>query len=396
MKGEPAVGLAWRCDAQGTLLAALDDDFRQADRARPGASLAEVVDGASAHKAQRLLATLAETGVAFDWELNVPFEGRPTLLYCNAARLGPDVLVVGATTPHESARRFYQALLKTQGDAVALLRAVARERAERLDPGGARADTLYNELSRLNNELTAAQRELFRQNAELERLNAQKNYFLGMAAHELRNPLSAIRFYSDFLRRNENLSEAERDRMLGTIYDSSGFMLQLIEDLLTVSKIEAGRLELHHQETDLVALAERCVAVHRLLAQEKNIALRLEAAVPRLPLLADAPKLEQVVGNLLSNAVKFSPAHTDVTVRVERPGTAARLAVADQGPGIPPDERDHLFEPFQTTSVQGTAGEPSTGLGLAISRRIVEGHGGRLWVESTFGHGATFYVELPA
>ncbi len=70
--------------------------------------------------------------------------------------------------------------------------------------------------------------------------------------------------------------------------------------------------------------------------------------------------------------------------------------MADQGPGIPPDERDRLFEPFQTTSVQSTAGEPSSGLGLAISRRIVEGHGGRLWVESTFGHGATFYVELPA
>jgi PAS domain S-box-containing protein len=242
-----------------------------------------------------------------------------------------------------------------------------------------------------------AETEIRQKNAELVELNEEKNRLLGMAAHDLRNPLSIVNTASAFLLddASRSLPEAKRTEFLRRINSGSKFMLKLIDDLLDVAKIEAGRLDLELREGDLCALIEENLAINRMLADNKSIRLDFapESGLP--PLRFDRAKIEQVLSNLVGNAVKFSTPGTAVMVQASRVDGSVVVSVRDQGQGIPAEELDQLFKPFAKTSVRSTAGEKSTGLGLAICRRIVEGHGGRIWAESEVGKGSTFSFSLP-
>jgi len=243
--------------------------------------------------------------------------------------------------------------------------------------------------------LTNYATELAEKNAELERLNEQKNQFLGIAAHELRNPLQFILAYSEFLldETSDPLTE-DQTQFLSVIRSSSEFVVRLVNDLLDVAKIEAGRLQLNLQPTDLGAIVRQNVSLNRTLAAKRGVGLQLH--IEPLPVMAiDPDKIEQVLNNLISNAVKYSPPGTAVNVSLSRHNDHLVLSVQDQGPGIPQDELDKVFQPFETTSVQSPRGEKGTGLGLAITKRIVEGHDGRIWVESEPGRGAAFRLSLP-
>lgn len=259
-----------------------------------------------------------------------------------------------------------------------------------------RDDRYYDELSQLNNELANAYRDLAKKSSELSRLNDQKNQLLGMAAHDLRNPLEVILTYSEFLL-EEAAPRLDRDQaaFIETIRSSSDFMLHLVDDLLDLAKIESGKLELDLAQVDLAEVVERNVAMNRVLAAKKGIGIELRTADGPFPMLIDVPKIEQVLNNLIGNAVKFSPPESVVEVRLSRGDGRVGVAVADQGPGVPPDELDRLFRPFERTRVRSTAGEKSTGLGLAIVKRIVEGHRGEIRVESGPEGGSTFLVTLP-
>jgi signal transduction histidine kinase len=238
--------------------------------------------------------------------------------------------------------------------------------------------------------------DLQTQNTQLAELNVQKNRFLGMAAHDLRNPLSAIMTYSGFL--NEEASvvlNSEQKEFVETIHRSSEFMLSMVTDLLDFSQIETGKLELNLETVDLMAQVNRNVTLNRLLSDRKGIVVNVLACEDLPPLVLDPHKIEQVLSNLISNAIKYSHADTTVTVEVKKEHKLVIIAVKDQGQGIPAEEIASLFEPFETTSVQSTAGESSTGLGLVIVKQIVEGHGGKIEVESQVGAGSTFTVSLP-
>jgi PAS domain S-box-containing protein len=237
--------------------------------------------------------------------------------------------------------------------------------------------------------------ELAEKNAELERLNEQKNQFLGIAAHELRNPLHFILTYSEFLleEASDVLTE-EQVKFLSIIRSSSEFMVRLVNDLLDVARINAGRLQLNTEPTDLVALVRRSVSLNRTLAAKRDVDLRLQE--DPLPTLAvDPVKIEQVLNNLMTNAVKYSPPGSVVNLTLSRDGDYVTLAVRDRGPGIPDDELDRVFQPFETTSIESLTGEKGTGLGLVIAKKIAQGHGGNIWVESAVGQGTTFYLSLP-
>ncbi len=254
----------------------------------------------------------------------------------------------------------------------------------------------YDELSQLNNDLANAYRDLAKKSAELSRLNDQKNQLLGMAAHDLRNPLEVILTYSAFLL-EEAAPRLDRDQMafVETIRSSSDFMLHLVEDLLDLAKIESGKLELDLARVDLAELIGGNVARSRVLAAKKGTGIELRIEGAPFPMLIDPPKIEQVLNNLIGNAVKFSPPGSTVEVRLARGDGRVTAAVADQGPGVPPDELDALFRPFERTRVRSTAGEKSTGLGLAIVKRIVEGHRGEIRVENRPEGGSVFLVTLP-
>jgi signal transduction histidine kinase len=245
-------------------------------------------------------------------------------------------------------------------------------------------------------ELRRTQEKLAQGNLELRLLNAQKNQFLGMAAHDLRNPLQVIDGYGKLLLNGMvGAVTPAQEKALEAVTRNCAFMLGLVNDLLSISRIESAEIQLDRADLDLAALLRANVELNRLLADAKDIEIRLSLDAHLPHIRGDAFKIEQVLNNLISNAVKFSHRGSKVDVAARRNGLGAAISVKDQGQGIPLEEQHKLFRPFETTSVRGTAGEPSTGLGLSIAKRIVEAHGGALGVESAPGVGSTFEFTLP-
>ena len=244
-------------------------------------------------------------------------------------------------------------------------------------------------------ELRETTRTLSVRNAELERLDREKNHLLGMAAHDLRNPLSVIKFYSDFLLNEYECTPEERQHFLRTILTTSDSMVTLLDDILSMARIESGELQLNMQSTDISTLIEEKVSLNRVLAGAKQMEIQMR--LPALPLMMiDGPKIGQVLDNLLTNAVKYSPPPNRIDVAAESEAGLVSISVTDHGPGIPEAEQPQVFLPFRRTSVRSTGGEASTGLGLAIARRIIEGHGGTIGLESAVGHGSRFWFSLPS
>lgn len=257
-------------------------------------------------------------------------------------------------------------------------------------------ENLRRELVQVNNELNNLTRRLHKKNAELTRLNELKNDFLGMAAHDLRNPLSAIIGYGEFLLMEAGkLSRPEHAELLKDICSLSRFMLAIINDLLDVTAIEMGKLVLKLRPDDFSALLRKTVKMNRIFAEKKGIALVLEDRLPPEKVCFDAGRVNQVLNNLISNAIKFSGAGTRVTVTAAVDRERLIVSVHDQGPGIPAEEMSQLFVPFPKISVKASEKEKGTGLGLAISQKIIAAHKGRIWAESEKGKGSTFFFSLP-
>ncbi|MEO8391581.1 MAG: GAF domain-containing sensor histidine kinase [Chloroflexota bacterium] len=251
------------------------------------------------------------------------------------------------------------------------------------------------EKGRLVSELAIQKQAIERQNDELHHLNELKNAFLGMAAHDLRNPLSNIMMALDLLLESDGkLSEEIRQSLLEDSAGQTDYMLRLLNDLLDVSHIESGKFTINAVETEVEPFLRNTVRWHQQLAQAKSIQVQLTLDAEGV-FWVDPTRLRQVLDNLISNAVKFSPPGSSVYVRVLKSESEWRLEVQDQGPGLTDEDKQRLFQHFARLSAHPTAGEKSTGLGLAITRQIVEAHGGAIGVESTPGQGATFWVSLP-
>lgn len=228
---------------------------------------------------------------------------------------------------------------------------------------------------------------------QLKELNQLKDKYLGIAAHDLRNPLASIRGMSEMMIEMD-LDKDTRKSFLESINRVSNQMLALINDLLDVSVIESGGFKLNLTEGNLSDLVNERAGIATVSAQQKKITLRTD--LEKVPdCMFDAERFRQVVDNLLTNAIKFSPSETKIHLTCREMGNTIEIAVIDQGPGIPPEEVDKLFGAFQTLSTRPTGGEKSTGLGLSIAKQIVDSHGGDIEVESKVGVGTTFAVRIP-
>ncbi len=236
--------------------------------------------------------------------------------------------------------------------------------------------------------------QLESRNLEVERANRMKSEFLASMSHELRTPLNAIIGFSDLLvEQSAGLNEKQK-RFLGHIPQGAGHLLELINDVLDLSRIEAGRLELQVESLTAAAALTEVLAIVRPLAVVKQI--RLDSEVERdLVVHADRVRFKQILYNLLSNAVKFTPEGGRVWVSGSRQGDSVSISVSDTGVGIPPEEQEAIFEEFHQASATTGGVKEGTGLGLAITRRLVEKHGGKIWVESEVGKGSRFTFMLP-
>jgi hypothetical protein len=231
---------------------------------------------------------------------------------------------------------------------------------------------------------------------ELVDLNQIRNRFLGIAAHDLRNPLGIVRGYAEmFLDGFFGSLTPEQQKHIEKIKVSCTNMVQMVNDLLDISAIEAGKVDLHPEPVDIPSFLTAFQSSHAVLARPKNIEIRLDVAADMPPVTMDPVRITQALDNLVSNAIKFSHPGTAVTVRAAQSDGKAVFAVEDEGQGIPGNELSRIFSEFVRTSVKPTAGEKCTGLGLAIVKRIVECHGGRVWVESEVGRGTKLSFEIP-
>lgn len=391
-----AIGFALLCDTEGRLVRVINDGLGVAGRVAQGQSITALAHEDCFDKATEFLSTLRARQAAFDWELTVTLgDGRLAAIHFAGAGVEDGLIIVGAKSRSAVAQTFAE-LADINNEQTNRLRAALKELS--LQPR-ARADAdgdSYDELTRLNNDLATAQRELAKKNVELARLNEQKNQFLGIAAHDLRNPLDVILTYSLFLLHEaKDVLSREQLEFLNAIHSSSEFMLNLVNDLLDTSKIEAGKLELELERVDLAEVVRRNVALNRTLAERKGVGLTLDSDESLPSMRVDVSKVEQVLNNLLGNAVKFSPIGGRVEVRVLKKEPHAVISVRDEGEGLTREEIDKLFRFYEKGRARATGGEKSTGLGLAIVKKIVEGHGGEIRVESEPGEGATFFVSLP-
>jgi signal transduction histidine kinase len=386
-------GVAVLCGRDGVIRSVLRDDLGVREGI-VGQRLTQLVDRSSHEKAQRFLAEVVSAGAAFDWELGMLRDGGIRLLHFAAAATEADTLVVVAAPSRSAVARYYDELMRVNNEQTNALRAALKSRIP-ADMRDRDADD-YEKMTRLNSELANAQRELTKKNLELERANKLRNQLLGMAAHDLRNPIGAIRAFSNLLLDpNAPLTPERQQDFLRRIRSSSDSMLALINDILDLSAIESGQLRMEAREIDIARLIRDNVELNQMLAAEKEITIELTVApgVPRI--VADPRKMEQILNNLLSNAVKFSSPRTTVRVGVRAARDGVLIVVADEGQGIPAGELATILKPFQRGTPKGTAGEKSTGLGLAIVKRLVDGHGGQLSYESEVGRGTTFSVWLP-
>ncbi len=258
-------------------------------------------------------------------------------------------------------------------------------------------DTAMREnLVQMNREFSNLSRELQKKTIELEKLNALKNHFIGTAAHDLRNPVGAIHSLARALL--EDISgtlQPDHAEILELIGSASGSVLMLLDDLLSIAQIEAGKLDLRLKEEDIVDFIKYTIRVNSILAVNRGITIRLECLEEIPPVAFDRARIEQVMNNLLSNAIKYSAAQSEIVVSVFQNGDDVTVTVRDTGPGIKEEERDRLFKPFSRLSTPVPEGQSSTGLGLSIAHSIVLSHRGKIGVDSTVGEGSSFYFSLP-
>jgi two-component system phosphate regulon sensor histidine kinase PhoR len=234
---------------------------------------------------------------------------------------------------------------------------------------------------------------VFHELTRLKQLERTREEFVANVSHELRTPLSLIRGYTETLLDGAKDNPEITTKFLQTIQRNSERLQFLIEDLLTISELESGRLKMNLQRIQLRPLIEK--ALEDLRAQAKVRKVTLANEVPEFAVHADSERLQQVLGNLVGNAIKYGRAEGNVVVRASREDAMIELCVQDDGPGIPAESLERVFERFYRVDKARSREQGGTGLGLSIVKHIVQSHGGKVWAKSELNKGAAFYFTLP-
>jgi signal transduction histidine kinase len=245
-------------------------------------------------------------------------------------------------------------------------------------------------------ELSRAKKALENRNREVERVNQLKSEFLASMSHELRTPLNAIIGFSRLLEeQNVGTLNTEQMNYVQHVAKAARHLLSLINDILDLSKIEAGRLEFNLESFELSEALTEVLSTIRPLARTKNINLVIRVS-NHDTIYADRLRFKQILYNLFSNAIKFTPEFGDVAIDCSKETTYTVIHVTDNGIGVPLEEQEAIFEKFHQVRAYSNEVKEGSGLGLAITRRLVQAHGGNIWVTSRPGLGARFSFTLPS
>jgi signal transduction histidine kinase len=270
---------------------------------------------------------------------------------------------------------------------------IVKINVRRLEYRRAELQTLVNEKT---HKLLETAHELQWQNEQLLELNNEKNEFLGIVSHDLKNPITVVKGIAEFMiEADHELDVDTRSELLTSIVQSSARMLSLVVNLLDINRLERGGFVATLTDFDVLPIVENLITLYHTPASKKDIYLELQEIIDPHVIVADPQATEQVLDNLISNAIKYSPRSRRVFVRIIGGESSVRIEVQDQGPGLSSEDIQKLFGKFARLTPLPTAGEHSTGLGLSIVKKMVEQMQGHVWCESSLGHGATFIVELP-
>ena len=256
---------------------------------------------------------------------------------------------------------------------------------------------IFNIIGLLIFYLKQKQKQVDILNTHLKHINQEKNKFLGIVAHDLRNPLGNINAFSDYLiNENKGKVNTELIDILSLIKKLSSNTMAVLDNLLDISKIESGKIELSLQSEDLIDFIKQHIHFNQRLAKQKQIVINYSSNLKKLITKFDNKHLSEVIDNLLSNAIKYSKPNSEIVVKISQMENKKVLTeIIDSGVGIPEAEQKKLFRYFQTASTKPTAGEKSTGLGLAIAKQLINLHRGEIGLKSSKKNGSNFYFTLP-
>jgi signal transduction histidine kinase len=238
--------------------------------------------------------------------------------------------------------------------------------------------------------------ELQQARERLREMNNEKNEFMGIVAHDLRSPLTAIYGFSEMIQQEPEMDDQEVREFVGRIHDTAKLMSEMVQNLLDANRIECGELKLSMASADLNSMLSLQAESHRVRAAAKRQTIHFASEPTPITALVDSNVMVQVMENLLSNAVKYSPPGKPIHLRLRKLPDSVRFEVQDEGPGLSVEDQKQLFGKFARLSAKPTGGENATGLGLSIVKRMVEAMSGKVWCESEPGKGALFVVEFPA
>ncbi len=306
---------------------------------------------------------------------------------------------------HEEHRQRYAKNAQTRPMGIGLTLSGKRKDGSRLpveislspskSAGGLRITAIIRDVSERKRAEERLQEVRDKFTAELSAANRLKSEFLASMSHELRTPLHTIMGFAELLAEElEGPLTDKQKRFVHHIQNDSSHLLELINDILDLSKIEAGRLDLHAEEFDASGALEEVLASIMPLAATKTIAIKRLIDAPQT-IKADRVRFKQILYNLLSNAVKFTPSGGRISIECFGTGSVVRFSVRDTGIGIPASEHSAIFDKFHQVGSTTKGVREGTGLGLAITRHLVESHGGRIWVESREGKGSCFHFTVP-
>ncbi len=387
--------LALKCEPTGVINRILSNSLAHFE-IKVRRNFIELFDKPNFEKAQLFFLKIVENSHEsnYEQELLLPSENDAYLLYFKGIKMD-QLIFIFAESEERDYLNLFGTLTSINNELNNVLRSLYKTTLES-QSSALNSDKMLAEYTNLNNKLILTQNILKEKNDELVKINDLKNKLVGVAAHDLRNPISLVYSYSQLLLADlKEVVDANSHEFIEIINSTSKFMLSLVEDLLDLSYLESGLVILKLEKCDFKTIFSENINFAIILGEKKGIKVVAEYPTSSIFIEIDKNKIQQVISNFISNAIKYSHPNSIINIACSVKNSDIIFSCQDHGFGIDKSEFEIIFEPFKKAKSSQFIKEQSTGLGLAISQKIIQAHGGKIWLESQVDKGSTFYFSLP-